>query len=190
MLPFNNTGVVVEVSGATILEMLETAVSKWPSENGNFPHVSGITFSVDTTAEAGSRVYGVTVERANGKREPLKLDGAYTLASNNFILLECGDGMTMFEGARVISDTGILDVEILESYIVDRLGGTVGTQYAETDRRVSFTEGVIEDSNNDVRVDYATVATAAVVVLLVVVLAVLLVRERNRRVASSRMRKR
>ena len=144
VLPFNNTGVVVEVSGQTILEMLEIAVSKWPEENGNFPHVSGMTFSINTLENAHQRVYNVEIMNSEtGSYESLVLDRVYSVASNNFILLECGDGMTMFEGAKVASDTGILDVEIMEEYIVKNLSGVIGAEYAETDNRITFTEGEI-----------------------------------------------
>ena len=51
------------------------------------------------------------------------------------------DGMTMFEGAEVIRDTGILDVEVLENYIVDTLGEVIGESYAEADHRIAFVEG-------------------------------------------------
>ena len=149
VLPFNNTGVVVRVSGQTILEMLELAMSKWPAENGNFPHVSGLTFSVNTLGEASGRVYNVKVANSEtGKYEPLELDKTYTIASNNFILLECGDGMTMFEGAEVVSDTGILDIEILEQYIAENLGGVIDKSYAEADHRITFTEGEIPNAPN------------------------------------------
>ena len=67
----------------------------------------------------------------------------YTVASNNFILLECGDGMSMFEGAKVVSDTGILDVEILENYIVNNLNRVISEKYEDVDRRITFTEGII-----------------------------------------------
>jgi hypothetical protein len=75
--------------------------------------------------------------------EPLELDKMYTVASNNFILLENGDGMTMFEGAKVISDTGILDVEILESYIVNHLDGVIDEGYAQANRHITLTEGFL-----------------------------------------------
>jgi 2',3'-cyclic-nucleotide 2'-phosphodiesterase (5'-nucleotidase family) len=135
--------VVVEVSGATVLKMLDAAVSKWPEENANFPHVSGITFFVDTLGEANERVYSVKILNSEtGNYESLELDRMYTVASNNFILLENGDGMTMFEGAKVISDTGILDVEVLENYIVHHLDGVIDERYAQANRRITFTEGV------------------------------------------------
>jgi 2',3'-cyclic-nucleotide 2'-phosphodiesterase (5'-nucleotidase family) len=146
VLPFNNTGVVVEVSGKTVLEMLEASVSKWPEENANFPHVSGLSFSVNTWGEANSRVYNVEVLNSeSGKYEPLALDKTYTVASNNFILLENGDGMTMFAGAEVVSDTGILDVEVLERYVVHHLGGVIDDRYAQANGRITFTEGIQTD---------------------------------------------
>ena len=178
VLPFNNTGVVVEVSGQTILEMLEVTVERWPEENGNFPHVSGLTFSVNTLGDEHKRVYNVNVlDPETGNYEALELDRMYTVASNNFILLECGDGMTMFEGARVISDTGILDVEIFEDYIVNDLGGVIGEKYAEVDRRITFTEGevtdpldVTDDENDSMRIAVVVGVLAVVSVATVFVI--------------------
>lgn len=142
VMPFNNTGVVVEVTGQTIVEMLEVAVSMWPEEDGAFPHVSGISFLVDVLGEKNAKVYEVRVLNARlGRYEDIELDKTYTVASNNYVLLECGGGMTMFEGAKVVSDTGILDVEVLESYIVNDLGGVIDESYATATRNLAFTEG-------------------------------------------------
>ena len=128
--------------------MLENAVSTWPEENSSFPHVSGITFSVNVLNGAGSRVYNAKIENPEtGAYEALDPNKMYTVASNNFVLLECGDGMTMFEGAEVVSDTGILDVDVLKDYIVDDLGGVIGEEYARIDYRVTFTEGEVADSS-------------------------------------------
>ena len=150
VLPYNNTVVVIEISGETILEMLEVAVSKWPAENASFPHVSGMTFSVNILADAQNRVYNVEIENPQtGKYEPLELDKMYTIASSNFLLIECGDGMTMFEGAKVISDTGVLDIEVLESYIVNHLGGVIDERYAEANRHITFTEGEVTSHPSD-----------------------------------------
>ena len=150
VIPFCNTGVVVEVDGATVLKMLNVAVAEWPAEDGSFPHTSGMTFSVNTLGEPGNRVYGVKILNSEtGKYEALELDKKYTIASINFILLEGGGGMDMFEGAKVINDSGVLDVHIFESYIVNELGGVIPEKYAKTDTRITFTDGIVEDSSND-----------------------------------------
>ena len=174
VLPFNNTGVVVEVTGETILEMLEVAVAKWPEENGNFPHVSGMSFSLNTLADEHKRVYNVQILNAEtGNYEALDSNRMYTVASNNFILLECGDGMTMFEGAKVICDTGILDIEILEEYIVNDLGGVIDNRYAEADCRITFTEGDATLHPDAVRGDDSVRVTWILVILAALAVTVL-----------------
>lgn len=181
VLPFNNTGVVVEVSGRTILEMLEVAVSKWPGENANFSHVSGLTFSVNTLGDKANRVYNVKIENAKtGNYEALELNRMYTVASNNFILLECGDGMTMFEGATVISDTGILDVEILERYIVDHLGGVIDERYEKVNHHITFTEGEIYRSDVTDGDHAIWIATISGVLVVVTVVTVFTIRRKRR----------
>ena len=182
VLPFHNTGVVVEVSGQTILDMLEAAVSTWPEENGNFPHVSGLTCSINTSGSPQERIYNVKImDPETGSYEALVPDKLYTVASNNFILLECGDGMTMFEGATVVRDTGILDVEILENYITQNLCGVIGEEYAEADGRIAFTEG--EAANAPDAADKADGAgiTSIAVILAVTAAAVVFVIHRKRR---------
>ena len=150
VVPFSNTGVVVEVDGATVIKMLNVAVEAWPEEDGSFPHISGITFFVNTLGEPGDRVYNAKILNSEtGKYEALELDKKYTIASINFILLEGGGGMDMFEGARVVNDTGILDIHILESYIASNLGGVIPEKYAKADARITFTEGVVNPPVTD-----------------------------------------
>lgn len=180
VLPYNNTGVVVRVSGQTIVEMLEVAVATWPEENANFPHVSGMTFSVNTLRDEHQRVYNVKIMNSEtGSYETLDLDGMYTVASNNYILLEGGDGMAMFEDAEVISDTGILDIEILEEYIVKNLSGVIGDEYAEADCRITFTEGEIAHQPDGT---YAVWIAAIAGVLAVTAVVVVLVIYRKRKI--------
>jgi hypothetical protein len=44
--------VLAEVSGQTIKDMMEMALMVWPEENGAFPHLAGLTFSVNTAIES------------------------------------------------------------------------------------------------------------------------------------------
>ena len=188
VLPYNNTAVVIEIDGATVLKMLNTAVAKWPEENGNFPHVSGMTFFVNTLGEAGDRVYSVRILNSEtGKYEALELDRKYTVASNNFILLEGGDGMDMFEGAKVISDTGMLDIEVLESYIVKNLGGVIpetyakGTEtYATANTRITFTEGYATHSPYTTDGDHAIwIGAIGLALAIITFTTVMIIRKRN-----------
>ena len=70
-------------------------------------------------------------------------------ARYNYHLLECGDGMSMFENAKILQNDGMLDLELLEKYITENLGGVIGESYAEVKTNITFTEGEIIDNPED-----------------------------------------
>ena len=155
VLPFNNTIVLAEVSGQTIKDMMEMAVMLWPEEDGSFPHLSGIAFSVNADipssvvvneleefvgVDGPYRVYDIKIRnQETGEYEPIELNGTYTIASHNYALIEHGSGMKMLENAVILQNEGLLDVEALERYVVENLGGVVGQQYKEAVPNITFT---------------------------------------------------
>lgn len=155
VLPFNNTVVLAEVSGQAIKDMMEMTMMLWPEENGSFPHLSGITFSVNTDipssvvldeleefvcVDGPYRVYNIKIRnQETGEYEPIDLDKKYTIASHNYALIEHGSGMKMLESAVIMQNEGLLDVEALERYIVEELNGVVGEEYKETEPNITFT---------------------------------------------------
>ncbi|MBQ3074473.1 MAG: bifunctional metallophosphatase/5'-nucleotidase, partial [Clostridia bacterium] len=157
VFPFNNQVVVAQMKGQVIQDFLETSVKYWPVESGAFPHMSGLTFSINTAIESSVsvdengvfagiygpyRVYNIKVlNKETGVYEPIDLNKEYTFASHNYYLLECGDGMKMFEGVKILQNDGMLDVELLETYIVEHLGGVIGQEYAAVQKSITFTEG-------------------------------------------------
>lgn len=159
VFPYNNQVVTIEVTGQMILDMLEMGVMYYPEENGAFPSMSGLTFSVNTSipssvtlfangffshVDGDYRVYDVKVlDKESGEYRALELDKKYVLAGFNYHLVSSGDGMTMFKGATLIDDEGTLDVELLENYIVDYLGGVIGEDYANPQGRITFTDGYL-----------------------------------------------
>ncbi len=161
LLPFNNTLLVGKVSGQTLKDMMEMAMMIWPAENGSFPHLAGITFSVNTAIESSVvlneydefvcvdgeyRVYDIMIlNRETGKYEPIDLSKTYTLAAVNYFLLDFGSGMTMLESAEIVRNDGMLDIEAVEKYVNEQLGGVIGEQYGEVSVNITFTDGVTED---------------------------------------------
>ena len=166
VLPFNNTIVLAEISGRTIKDMLEMTMMYYPGEGGAFPHLSGLTFSFNTSIPSSVvldeyedfagvtgqyKVYNIKVyNKDNGTYEPLELDKTYTIAASNYYLLEYGSGLKMLENTKVIQKDGMLDVEALELYIDDKLGGTVGQDYAEAKSNITFTDGEIVEDTEDI----------------------------------------
>ena len=103
--------------------------------------VSGISYEIHTgikssctTDEVGaftgvSGEYRVQNVKING--EALDLTKTYSLVGNNYILLGGGNGMSMFEGCKVLERDVKLDNQALMDYIVETLGGSVGEEYAD-----------------------------------------------------------
>lgn len=152
--PYNNQVVVCKMTGQQIKDMLETSMLSYPNEDGSFPHMAGITFSVDTTIptsvkldENGSfisvdgeyRVRDIKVYNKNTKQyEDIDLEKEYTFASSNYFILDLGSGMTMFKDVEIVQNNGVLDVEVLEQYITEYLDGIVGDKYKEVTPNITF----------------------------------------------------
>ncbi len=107
VLPFGNVVVTLEVNGAELKTMLENGVSAMPAANGRFPQVSGLCFTYDVTAPAGSRVTGAVRQAADGSctGAPVDLTAAasYSLAENDF-MASGGDGYPNFFSRAVSRD--------------------------------------------------------------------------------------
>lgn len=99
-LPFGNVTVVTELPGSQVLDALENSVSQIEKGAGRFAQVSGLTYTVDPSAEAGKRVSEVMVGDA-----ALDPAAVYTVAVNDYIL-GGGDGYSSLGGGKIITGTG------------------------------------------------------------------------------------
>lgn len=124
MLPFNNPIVKVEMSGKTLMEILEHSVARSAedSEPGRFPQVSGLKFTFDTSKLPGQRVVEATV---NGKR--VTDDSIYTVATSDFLVSRAGDGYTMFKDAKILlgADKAPKDSDVFELAIKNSKDATI-----------------------------------------------------------------
>ncbi len=107
VLPFGNIVVTVPVNGAELKTMLENGVSFMPAANGRFPQVSGLCFTYDISAPAGSRVTGAVRQAADGTctGPPVDLTAAasYTILENDF-MANGGDGYPNFSSRMATLD--------------------------------------------------------------------------------------
>lgn len=133
VFPFGNYVVTKKVTGKALLEALEVGVASYPEVLGAFPQVSGITFKIDVTQPAGSRVKGAKI---NGKAVDPK--ATYLLASNDFIFAG-GDGYTMLADFKVEHEYSALE-EIITNYVKK-----LGTVNIQTDNRIEAVEGYVEE---------------------------------------------
>lgn len=155
VLPFGNTVAVDYVSGSVLLEVLEASTFCTPTAVGGFPHVSGLTFTLDTTKayDAGENypdttyaapnsINRVTITSVNGKEfDP---EATYAVVTNDF-LAAGGDTYYALSVSEKITDTGVPLDEVLMQYITDVLGGVVGEKYAAPAGRITILKDVLAD---------------------------------------------
>ena len=160
--PFGNILCKVVATGQQILDCLEFACrntrkiykegNKAVGESGGFQHVSGLKFTIDTsvastvtTDEKGMfsgvagarRVKDVMVEK-DGKWVPIDPNGTYTVASHNYMLKDGGDGFNMFQNDELLIDCGMIDNQVLMTYIVDILEGNLKDKYSTIEGRITI----------------------------------------------------
>jgi 2',3'-cyclic-nucleotide 2'-phosphodiesterase (5'-nucleotidase family) len=119
VLPFGNQVVKVQVTGEELKNMLENGVSRMPSADGRFPQVSGMCFTYDINAAAGSRVTGAVRQAADGSCtvDPVDFSAAsmYWITENDFMATG-GDGYPNFYSAGRVFTLDYMD-EVLADFI-------------------------------------------------------------------------
>lgn len=101
VLPFDNTLVVVELTGEQIVAAVEHGLRKYPESNGGFLHVAGMNIVFDPAQPAGSRVVEIKVQG-----QPLNLTQTYLVATNDFVAAG-GDGYGMIKEGKVVYQSGM-----------------------------------------------------------------------------------
>ncbi|PYM14571.1 MAG: hypothetical protein DMD81_17630, partial [Candidatus Rokuibacteriota bacterium] len=108
VLPFGNAVATLTVNGAELKTMLENGVSAMPAAHGKFPQVSGLCFTYDISAPAGTRVTSVVRQAVDGRctGPPVDLTAAatYKIAENDF-MASGGDDYPVFAGRATTQDT-------------------------------------------------------------------------------------
>ncbi len=111
IMAFNNEVVVLKMSGAAVLAMLEHGLAHYPEYAGRFLQVSGIRFFFDPSMPAGERIW---MSFVGG--DPLMPGKMYTVATNDF-LAAGGDAFTMLEAAEQVAVADMTDQQMLINYI-------------------------------------------------------------------------
>ena len=156
--PFGNMLTVIEVTGQQVLDALEWGSRAVPGESGGFLQVAGLTYEIHTyidspcTADEHGLFTGIQGERRVKNvmvgGEPLDPNKVYTLASHDYMLLNHGDGYTMFDGCKVLQESVKLDNQVLIDYVTGTLGGIIGEEYADPygEGRIVAVEEAAEDA--------------------------------------------
>ena len=120
---------IMSVSGLKYTIMAGVPSSIELTDKGEFSKVAG-----------KYRVTNVQVlNKKTNEYEPLDLNKTYTLGGIDYTILYCGDGFTMFNDSKVLKagDASYTDAQMVVDYIENKLGGTIGEEYAKPQGRIS-----------------------------------------------------
>lgn len=108
VLPFGNTTVVMDLTGAQIRSLLERQWADGVDSNSSVLQISqGLSYTWDPKRPAGSRIVPGTL-KLNGKA--MEDSATYRIATNNF-LAEGSDGYPEFAKGTARIDTGLRDLD-------------------------------------------------------------------------------
>jgi 5'-nucleotidase len=113
--PFGNTLVVLEMTGAQVMHVLEqqfTDESPAQIRQSLLIPSRGFSFTYDRSAPPGQRIVAASLGG-----HPLEPERRYRVTVNNF-LASGGDGFSVFAEAEAVADGGV-DLDALEAYIAD-----------------------------------------------------------------------
>ncbi|MGM0431354.1 MAG: bifunctional metallophosphatase/5'-nucleotidase [Spirochaetota bacterium] len=110
VLPFNNTCVVIEVTGEELIAAVEHGFKELPEPSGSYSQLGNLIPIYNINKPPGSRLYRLKVNGGNVDPEE-----TYKLATNDFTAAG-GDGYDMFAEKPILAEIGTLD-EIVADYL-------------------------------------------------------------------------
>lgn len=128
-LPFGNTVVLVEITGADIVAALENGFSQLEGTPGRFPQIAGGRVVVDPARPVGQRLVSLAIDG-----EPVDPEATYRVATNDF-LLRGGDGYESLGRGEVIVPA--TDGPLLANAVVEHLS-RLGAIDATAEGRITF----------------------------------------------------
>ncbi len=132
LLPFANTIVEMEMTGAEIKQVLEEAVAfaiDPEGSSGAYPYAAGLRWDMDLTAAEGSRLSNLEFMARDAETwVPFDLEATYVVATNDFI----SGGRDGYLTFGTVSDEGRVTDTFLDyaktfiDYVEEDAGGTIG----------------------------------------------------------------
>ncbi len=119
VLPFDDTLVVMDLTGAQIRQALEEGVDFMAGRGNDSPYVyvSGISFMIDEASQKGQRIEQLKVKKTDGGYADIDPGTTYRIVTNSF-LAGGGDGYEALKKAKGYRlDTGFIDADAFMEYI-------------------------------------------------------------------------
>ncbi len=135
ILPYDNNMWVVEATGATIQELLEKCTALLPLEDGYFPQVSGLRYTVNVRNHTVTDVE--VLNKKTGKYEPLQSDNTYTIATIDYCVTG-GGFYYVLKDCKVVERRNQLYRDVFVEFLEKNLGGNISNDYFEPQGRIKI----------------------------------------------------
>lgn len=133
VLPYDNHLWTVEATGATILDLLQQNTVLVPQEDGSFPQVSGLRFTIHVSDRTVSDVE--VFNRQTGAYEPINPDKSYSISTLDYCVT--GSGFRdMLKTCKVLHRGDTLYRDVLVQFLEQYLGGRISNDYLEPQGRI------------------------------------------------------
>ena len=132
--PYDQHLVKLEITGATILDMLKKCTAITPDFDGNFPQCSGIQYTVHTASHTVSDVR--VLDAATGQYTAIDPNRSYTVAVTTYY--KGGGFYDALKGSKVLKEGTDLTRDVVANYMEKVLKGTTGATYAKPQGRITI----------------------------------------------------
>jgi len=136
VLPFYNLTCTIEATGEMIVQMLEKCLQQYPEEEGHFPQISGMKFTLHTVSHKVSDV--LVLNRSTDTYEPIVADKKYSIGISDYYAT--GGFYDSLKDATLTKLYPDQNCKTLADFIEFDLGGVVGEEYREPQGRITFIE--------------------------------------------------
>lgn len=135
-LPFDNCIVKIETKGEDILAMLTQCTARLPAEIGQFPHVSGLRYTIHSQSHTISDV--TVFDATTSTWQPLDPERLYIIATLDYY---SGGGFNdVLKDSRLIEQTTTVMCDCIAEYLEKTLTGVVTTDYAQSQGRITIVD--------------------------------------------------
>lgn len=135
ILPYDNHLWIVEASGQRIIDLLRKNTSFIPVEDGSFPQVSGVRFTVHVADKTVSDVE--VLNKTTGQYEPIDPKQNYTIATIDYCVTG-GGFYDMLKDCKVLERGDVLYRDIFVQFLEKNLGGRISNDYLEPQGRIKI----------------------------------------------------
>ena len=137
ILPYDNNLWIVEATGQRIIDLLQKNTSFIPVEDGSFPQVSGIRFTVHTATRTVSDVE--VLNKETGAYEPIDPARTYSIATIDYCVTG-GGFYDMLKDCKVLYRGDVLYRDIFVQFLENNLGGRISNDYLAPQGRIRIKE--------------------------------------------------